>query len=201
MDRDRAVRRRPAVQPRGGGLTIPAPTVSVTRHSGTFGGQAVAYTAIAGETYLKADDGTPRASIFSTSYLRDGNDPKRPVTFLFNGGPGSSSVWLHLGLLGPRRVQMGDVGSLVNPPYGITDNLESLLRVSDLVFIDPPYDVSEDALAVVLGRLRAGWLAPGGLVVVERSTRSPEPTWPDGIHRSAKPKKYGETTVWYATRD
>ena len=73
--------------------------------------------------------------------------------------------------------------------------------VADLVFIDPPYDVSEDALAVVLGRLRAGWLAPGGLVVVERSTRSPEPTWPDGIHRSAKPKKYGETNVWYATRD
>lgn len=62
---------------------------------------------------------------------------QRPVTFAFNGGPGSSSVWLHLGLLGPRRVEMGDVGTLVAPPYGLVDNAESLLAVSDLVFIDP----------------------------------------------------------------
>ena len=61
----------------------------------------------------------------------------RPVTFAFNGGPGSSSVWLHLGLLGPRRVVMGDVGELLPPPYGLADNAESLLAVSDLVFIDP----------------------------------------------------------------
>ncbi len=61
----------------------------------------------------------------------------RPVTFAFNGGPGSSSVWLHLGLFGPRRVIMGDAGDLAAPPYGLADNLESLLTVSDLVFIDP----------------------------------------------------------------
>ena len=73
--------------------------------------------------------------------------------------------------------------------------------VADLVLVDPPYDVDEESLAAVLDRLRAGWLAPGGLVVVERSTRSPEPTWPDGISRAAKPKKYGETTVWYASSD
>ena len=73
--------------------------------------------------------------------------------------------------------------------------------VADLVFADPPYDLDEKSLAAVLSRLAAGWLAPGGLVVVERSTRSPEPTWPDGISRATKPKKYGETTVWYATRD
>jgi 16S rRNA (guanine966-N2)-methyltransferase len=71
--------------------------------------------------------------------------------------------------------------------------------VADLVFLDPPYDLAEDALVAVLDRLAHGWLAPGALLVVERSTRSPQPTWPDGIHRSAKPKKYGETTVWYAT--
>ena len=53
----------------------------------------------------------------------------------------------------------------------------------------------------MLDRLRAGWLAPGGLLVVERSTRTPEPTWPDGIQRASKPKKYGETTIWYASRD
>ena len=53
----------------------------------------------------------------------------------------------------------------------------------------------------MLDRLRAGWLAPRGLLVVERSTRSPEPTWPDGIPQASKPKKDGETTIWYATRD
>ena len=74
-------------------------------------------------------------------------------------------------------------------------------EAAHLVFVDPPYDLDEDALAAVLDRLRAGWLAPGGLLVVERSTRSPEPTWPDGIQRASKPKKYGETTIWYASRD
>jgi 16S rRNA (guanine966-N2)-methyltransferase len=72
---------------------------------------------------------------------------------------------------------------------------------ADLVFVDPPYDVDETALAAVLDRLRAGWLGPGGLLVVERSTRSPEPAWPDGIQLATKPKRYGETTIWYATRD
>ena len=70
---------------------------------------------------------------------------------------------------------------------------------ADLVLVDPPYDLAEEALAAVLDLLTRGWLAPGALLVVERSTRSPEPTWPDGIRRSAKPKRYGETTVWYAT--
>ncbi|MES2336754.1 MAG: peptidase S10 [Pseudomonadota bacterium] len=117
---------------------IPPPTVSVTRHSGTFGGQAVAYTAIAGETYLKAEDGTPRASIFSTSYIRDGNDAKRPVTFLFNGGPGSGSVWLHMGAFGPKRVAIpSDAKDDGAPPYPIVDNPDSLLDVTDIVFIDP----------------------------------------------------------------
>ena len=59
------------------------------------------------------------------------------MTFAFNGGPGSASVWLHMGVLGPKRVVMGDAGSLASPPYGIVDNPESLLAVSDLVFIDP----------------------------------------------------------------
>ncbi len=79
-----------------------------------------------------------RAELSITSYVLDGADVrKRPVTFAFNGGPGSSSVWLHLGLLGPRRVVMGDVGALEPPPYDLVDNPESLLAVSDLVFIDP----------------------------------------------------------------
>ena len=80
----------------------------------------------------------PRAEIFHTAYvLNDAEPASRPVTFAFNGGPGSSSIWLHMGLFGPRRVVMGDVGALTKPPYGLTDNLQSLLRTSDLVFIDP----------------------------------------------------------------
>ena len=72
---------------------------------------------------------------------------------------------------------------------------------ADLVLVDPPYDVDEPALRLVLDRLAAGWLAPGGLLVVERSTRSPAPSSPDGIEPDTPPKKYGETTLGYATRD
>lgn len=73
-------------------------------------------------------------------------------------------------------------------------------EAADLVFIDPPYDVPEEALAEVLVRLAAGWLAAGGLVVVERSSRSPEPSWPGGLDRVGKARRYGETTVWLAER-
>jgi carboxypeptidase C (cathepsin A) len=114
------------------------PQRSVTRHTGSFGGQRVAYTATAGETFLRAEDGTPRASIFSISYVREPRDPNRPVTFLFNGGPGSGSLWLHMGAFGPRYVAIPsnatDDGA---PPYPIVDNPHSLLDVTDLVFIDP----------------------------------------------------------------
>jgi carboxypeptidase C (cathepsin A) len=106
----------------------------------------LAYTATAGRVVLrrevltegKFDGHLAKAEVFLTSYTLDGADPaQRPVTFAFNGGPGSSSVWLHLGILGPRRVVMGDVGALAPPPYSIVDNPESLLAHSDLVFIDP----------------------------------------------------------------
>ncbi len=91
-----------------------------------------------GHTDDKFDGPQPKAEVFITAYTADCDDPvSRPVTFAFNGGPGSSSVWLHLGLLGPRRVLMGDVGSLLPPPYGLADNAQTLLAHSDLVFIDP----------------------------------------------------------------
>jgi carboxypeptidase C (cathepsin A) len=110
-----------------------------TKHSLKIGGQEIKYTATAGTILLKLEDGTPKASIFFVAYTKDDvSDPsQRPITFSFNGGPGSSSVWLHLGLLGPRRVQMGDAGSLLPPPYRLVDNDSSLLDVSDIVFIDP----------------------------------------------------------------
>jgi carboxypeptidase C (cathepsin A) len=116
----------------------PAPIVSVTRHSGTFGGQRIAYTATARETYLKGEDGTPKASIYSTTYVKDGGDASRPVTFLFNGGPGSGSLWLHMGAFGPKRVAIpSDARDDGAPPYPIRENPDSLLDVTDIVFIDP----------------------------------------------------------------
>jgi carboxypeptidase C (cathepsin A) len=118
---------------------IPLPVVSTTRHSGSFGGQRVGYRAIAGETYLKDKDGKPLAAITSYSYLKEGAvDPRRPVTFLWNGGPGSGSLWLHMGAFGPKRVVIpSDARDDGGPPYPIVDNPESLLDVTDLVFIDP----------------------------------------------------------------
>jgi carboxypeptidase C (cathepsin A) len=106
----------------------------------------LAYTATAGRIVVRHEkhtDGTfdghePHAEVFVVAYTLDGAEPgTRPVTIAFNGGPGSSSVWLHLGLFGPRRVVMGDAGALTPPPWGLTDNEESLLAHSDLVFIDP----------------------------------------------------------------
>ncbi len=119
---------------------IPPPVVSITHHSGTFGGVTVAYKATAGETYQKDKDGKPTAAIFSTAYVKEGaTDPKtRPITFLFNGGPGSGSVWLHMGAFGPKRVVIpSDARDDGAPPYPIIDNVSSLLDVTDIVFIDP----------------------------------------------------------------
>lgn len=122
---------------KGGDAVIPPPQVSVTRHSGTFGGARIDYIATAGETYLKDKDGKPLASIFSTSYVKSGNNPGRPVTFLFNGGPGSGSLWLHMGAFGPKRVHIPDAKDDGAAPYPITENPHSLLDVTDIVFIDP----------------------------------------------------------------
>ena len=117
----------------------PTDQISTTQHTVTVGGQAIAYTARAGTMVLKDEDGTPRANFFFISYTRDGVDPaRRPVTFTFNGGPGSSSVWLHMGAVGPKRVvYRDDEGHAAMPPYRLVDNEDSLLDVSDLVFIDP----------------------------------------------------------------
>ncbi len=110
-----------------------------TRHSVTIGGQRIEYTAVAGTIVLRDAEEKPTASIFYVAYTRNGVDDvsKRPITFSFNGGPGAASVWLHLGLLGPRRVSQKEDGSPVPPPYKLVDNEDSLLDESDLVFIDP----------------------------------------------------------------
>ena len=117
---------------------ISAPIVSITKHTGTFGGVTVAYTATARETFLKGEDGTPKASIYSTAYVKDVKDPNRPITFLFNGGPGSGSLWLHMGAFGPKRVAIpSDARDDGAPPYPIVPNPNSLLDATDIVFIDP----------------------------------------------------------------
>jgi carboxypeptidase C (cathepsin A) len=117
----------------------PEEKVVQTRHTVKVGGQEIKYTATAGTILLKLEDGTPKASVFYVAYTRDdvSDMAKRPVTFTFNGGPGAASIWLHLGALGPRRVEMGDAGALLAPPYKLVDNEYSLLDVTDLVFIDP----------------------------------------------------------------
>lgn len=128
-----------ATAERGGDAAIPPPVVSVTHHTGTFGGVKIAYRATAGETYLKDKDGKPLAAITSYSYVKEGAvDPNRPVTFLWNGGPGSGSLWLQMGAFGPKRVVVpSDAKDDGAPPYRIIDNVASLLDVTDLVFIDP----------------------------------------------------------------
>ena len=108
-------------------------------NSVTIGGQRVTYVAETGMLPLLKPDGSSRASIFYVAYTRQGtrDESSRPVTFCFNGGPGSSAVWLHLGALGPRRVAMNPDGTLPQPPFGLMDNENSILDASDLVFIDP----------------------------------------------------------------
>jgi carboxypeptidase C (cathepsin A) len=105
----------------------------------TVAGARVAYTAETGMLPVLNTDGTSRASIFYVAYTRQDvtNAAARPVTFCFNGGPGSASVWLHLGALGPRRAQMNPDGSQPAPPGTLVDNEYTVLGASDLVFIDP----------------------------------------------------------------
>lgn len=112
----------------------------VTSHRGTFGGVDLSYSATAEDTILKNAAGEPAGALFSFSYVRQGvKDPTtRPVTFVFNGGPGSSSLWIHVGALGPYRVTLEDA---VHPPtaapFKVSPNPLSPLDVTDLVFIDP----------------------------------------------------------------
>lgn len=119
-----------------------------TKHSITLGGKELKYTVVTGTIVMKEENPDqakefegekPRAEIFFIAYTRDDAEElaKRPLTFSFNGGPGSSSVWLHLGILGPRRVVLQEDGSLPPPPFKLTDNEFSLLEQTDLVFIDP----------------------------------------------------------------
>lgn len=115
---------------------VPEERSSVTHHTARIGGQTINYTATAATYVIKSDDGTPKATMFYVAYTKDGADPlKRPVSFVYNGGPGSASLFTHMGL-GPRRVVLTSDGHGMPAPYSYVDNNESFLDATDLVFID-----------------------------------------------------------------
>jgi len=120
------------------GATALADTAVRTRHAIAIEGRQLAYTAIAGTLRVGLDKSDAEAAIFYVSYHTDQADPAtRPITFVFNGGPGSSAAWLHLGGLGPKRLFLYDDGGIPDPPARLVDNGQTWLRFTDLVFIDP----------------------------------------------------------------
>ncbi len=139
-----------AADPRGKPAPSPVPPVaapsepgtfpdSVTSHTITIDGKPIAYTARAGLITLHDQDGKPTAQVFYTADTADGANPlTRAVTFIYNGGPGSSTMWLRMGSFGPVRVVAADGEPSGPPPYRIVENRYSLLDKSDLVFIDMP---------------------------------------------------------------
>jgi len=113
--------------------------ISVTQHTTHIGGQEIKYTAAAGTMILRDNDGQPKASAFFVAYTRDDvtDFSKRPLTFAYNGGPGSASIWVHMGAFGPMKVQLAEDGHALPPPPRIVENEDSLLDVTDIVFVDP----------------------------------------------------------------
>ena len=148
----------------------PEDRLEVRAHEAEVGGRPLRYTTTTGTVVLREEvlgEGDragrfeghrPKAEVFFVAYTLDGvEDPaSRPLTFVFNGGPGSSSVWLHLGLFGPKRVDMGEEGLAARPPYRLVANEGSLLDRTDLVFIDP---VSTGYSRVVEGEKPKGFHA------------------------------------------
>ena len=118
---------------------VPEPSLSVTSHTIQLKGEPLKYTATVGYMLLREETGRPRANVFFTAYTKDGVEDKsrRPITFAYNGGPGSSSTMLHIGALGPRKVLLDDEGYPPPGPYRLVDNEYSILDVSDVVMVDP----------------------------------------------------------------
>ncbi|MGA8575170.1 MAG: hypothetical protein WB609_05690 [Candidatus Cybelea sp.] len=112
---------------------------AVTQHTITLGGKIYPYTARAGTIALEDEKGETNCRMFYTAFTADGADPRtRPVTFLYNGGPGSSTIWLRMGSFGPMRVLVGDGAPTANAPFNLVENQYSLLDRTDLVFVDAP---------------------------------------------------------------
>lgn len=117
---------------------FPEQIEKVTHHKLKVGGKTIDYQATAGVSFVYNEEHQKIGNIFYTAYVKKGEQPgNRPITFAYNGGPGSASVWLHMGTLGPKRVLFGDEGFPLPPPYRVVDNEYSILDETDLVFIDP----------------------------------------------------------------
>lgn len=133
-----------AVEPAKPETVEPAPPIEApmqvdSHHQGQFGGRNLRYLARAAEMHLTDKDDKPAAALYYTAYMLEGGGADRPLSFVFNGGPGSASLWLHMGLLGPKRVTVpseadADDGAA---PYRLIDNPDTLLDLTDLVFVDP----------------------------------------------------------------
>jgi carboxypeptidase C (cathepsin A) len=132
---------KPAEKPadKGAAEKPPEPKKFVKSHRMKLGGEDVAYTTTSEEIYLKDGAGKSTASVFTIAYTKDGTRAEqRPVTFVFNGGPGSASIWLHFGVIGPKIIDIpSDASDPGAPPYKLRDNPTTILRATDLVFVDP----------------------------------------------------------------
>ena len=129
-----------AAPAKAGDKAIPEAKVWTTRHQITIGGKAVSYTATAGTMQIKNDKDEPIALFGYTAYVKDAKDDEqrvRPIVFAYNGGPGSSSAWLHMGILGPKRAVLKDLDPNTHGPFLTVDNEYSMLDQADLVLIDP----------------------------------------------------------------
>lgn len=115
----------------------PEEKTSVTHHSAKVGGQPISYTATAGTYVIKTDDGSPKATMFYVAYVKEGvqDNARRPISFVYNGGPGSASLFTHMGM-GPKRISLSPDGHGQPAPYTVMDNEDSFLDATDLVFID-----------------------------------------------------------------
>jgi len=124
----------------------------VTHHKITLGGKALAYTATTGRMPIKNEQEHTEAQMFYVAYTLDNGGAKRPLTFAFNGGPGSATIWLHMGCFGPKRVKMLPNGFMPSPPFELEDNPNTLLDRSDLVFVDAIGTGYSRALSAELGK-------------------------------------------------
>ncbi|HST27335.1 MAG TPA: peptidase S10 [Rudaea sp.] len=129
---------KPAAEAKVKSETAPQEKSVATQHSVTINGRSIAYTATAGTLIIRNEKGEPDASVFYVAYTVGGSkgSDNRPVTFLYNGGPGSSSIWLHMGSFAPVRIETASPDATPPPPYHLVPNADSLLDKTDLVFVD-----------------------------------------------------------------
>src|SRR5437763_532119 len=137
MEQQPQLQQEPGQPPQGRRGPAPEEKNSVTRHSAKIGGQQINYTATAATYVIKADDGAPKATMFYVAYTKDGvgDISRRPISFVYNGGPGSPSLFTHMGM-GPRGVVLTSHGHGMPAPYEVIDNEDSFLDATDLVFVD-----------------------------------------------------------------